>query len=76
MAQRKNECVTRRFHVTINMDFLHTLKRLVEENDAAISATQQAILRVDFLLSRALQKDCSPSENPTNELALLFQERR
>ena len=59
-----------------NMDFLHTIKHLVEENDAAIGATQQAIMRLDFLLSRAFQKDCMSSENNSHELSLLFQERR
>jgi hypothetical protein len=60
----------------MNMDFLHTLKHLVEENDAAIGATQQAIMRVDFLLGRAFQKDVLPSESTLPELSLLFQERR
>jgi hypothetical protein len=58
------------------MDFLHTIKLLVEENDAAIDSTQQAIMRVDFLLSRAFQKDFTPSESISQELSLLFQERR
>jgi hypothetical protein len=62
--------------VAINMDFLHTIKLLVQENDAAIDATQQAIMRVDFLLSRTFQKDFIPSENTSHELSLLLQERR
>jgi hypothetical protein len=63
-------------HVENNMDFLRTIKHLVEENDTAIAATQQAIMRVDFLLSRTFQKDAIPSESTSQELALLFQERR
>jgi hypothetical protein len=72
----KNVCFMLRSFVLINMDFLHTIKHLVEENDAAIGATQQAIMRLDFLLSRAFQKDCMSSENNSHELSLLFQERR
>jgi hypothetical protein len=58
------------------MDFLQTIKLLVEENDAAIDSTQQAIMRVDFLLSRTFQKDFIPSESTSHELTLLLQERR
>ena len=58
------------------MDFLRTLQHLVEENDTSIAATQQAIMRVDFLLSRTFQKEAIPSESMSQELTLLFQERR
>jgi hypothetical protein len=58
------------------MDFLHTLKVLVEENESAIGATQQEIMRLDYHLSRTLQKDSIPSESSAQELSLLIQERR
>ena len=62
--------------MAMNMDFLHTIKLLVQENDAAIDSTQQAIMRLDFLLSRTFQKDFIPSESTSHELSLLLQERR
>ena len=80
LALRTNSCknayAIRCIHVETIMDFLRTIKHLVEENDTAIAATQQAIMRVDFLLSRTFQKDAIPSESTSQELTLLFQERR
>ena len=58
------------------MDFLHTIKLLVEENDAAISETQKAIMRIDFLLQRTLQQHSVPSESISQELSILFQEKK
>jgi len=61
---------------TVNMDFLHTIKLLVEENDTAICATQQAIMRIDFLFQKTLQQHSVPSESISQELSILFQEKK